>query len=401
MKTVLYDLTPLDTQSRVRGIGRYVRELAKGLARLGPQGDLRIVGLTRLGWDGEHETTDDIGSFEGNRDVPQPTQADHYRWAYRRRVALFRAARRLGADLVHLGDPNATPLLMSLAPCVRVVTCHDLIPARFPERYYSYKDGGPLVGRLIEMRRYRSADLVVAISDATADDLVRFMRVPRERIVRVYNGVDVERWGREPDGDPNAIAQKHGLARPFVLYVGDGDWRKNADGMMAGLARAREGHGLDVELAWAGHLKPERAEEIDRAAERAGVAHAVRRLGFVSDDDLAALYRVARAHLFVSRAEGFGLTVVEAMAAGCPVITTRAGSLGEVAGDAALTVDPEDHVAIGGAIARVCRDDALRADLARRGRARAPAFSNEAQATGMLAVYRRALAEGRARKAAV
>lgn len=390
MKTVLYDLTPLDTQSRVRGIGRYVRELAAGLSRLDiAASGLRIVGLTRLGWAGDYRITHDIASFEGSADVPRPTKADHYRWAYRRRVALFRAARSIGADVVHLGDPNATPLLMGFSGAKQIVTCHDLIPSRFPERYFSYKDGGPKLGAMIVRRRFRSADVVVAISDATADDLVRFAGIPRSRIERVYNGVDIERWSGKSSLDPARVAHEHGLgARPFLLYVGDGDWRKNIEGMLRGLARARA-LGADVDLAWAGKLDMSRVEEIERIAEAASVSASLKRLGFVKDEELAALYRAAKAHLFVSRAEGFGLTVVEAMASGCPVITTRAGSLSEIAGDAALTVDPEDHEAIGDAIARVCRDDALRDDLIERGRERAGLFSHERQASEMLSLYRR------------
>lgn len=397
MKTILYDLSPLDTLSRVRGIGRYVRELARGLSRVAKsEGEgLRIVGLVRVGWGGSYRITHDIGSFEGSPDVEKPTQSDYYRWAYRRRIALFRAVRSIGADVVHLGDPNATPLLMRFAGgCKRIVTCHDLIPSRYPDRYFTYKDGGPVVGSMIARRRYSTADLVVAISQATADDLVRLARIPRERIVRVYNGVDVERWGAPSTAIPSDVANRYGLKKPFVLYVGDGDWRKNIEGMIGGLARARA-EGIEVDLAWAGKLAPSRIESLEREARAAGVSDAVHALGYVPDDDLRELYRAARAHLFVSRAEGFGLTVVEAMAAGCPVITTKAGSLAEVAGDSALAVDPEDHAAIGEAIARLCRQDSLRDELIERGKERAPQFSNEIQARAMLDVYKR-VANGKA-----
>jgi glycosyltransferase involved in cell wall biosynthesis len=388
-KTVLVDLTPLNTESRIRGTGRYVRQLAIGLSRLSEaeKRGLRLVGLTRLGWTGDCDTTDDLGSYEGRPD--KPTRGDHYRFTYQRRIALFRAVQKTGADLVHLGDPNATPLFMGLTRCKKLVTCLDLIPQRFPEHYYTLRDGGPFIGRLIEKRRYRSADRVVAISDATAADLRTFLDVPEERIVRVYCGLDVEDW-LAVSARPleRAVLERLGLAqRPYVLYVGDGDWRKNAEGMVGGVARARA-KGLEVDLAWAGKLDAAKQERITGLAAKASVGDRVHLLGFVPDEDLRMLYRGALANLFVSRAEGFGYPVVEAMACGCPVITTAAGSLSELAADAAICVDPEDHEAIGDAIVRVHGDPALRAELARRGKERAPFFSVRAQALAMVDVYR-------------
>jgi len=170
--------------------------------------------------------------------------------------------------------------------------------------------------------------------------------------------------------------------------VGDGDWRKNAEGMIAAVARARAA-GVPIVLAWAGKLSDDKVSRILSLAKAADAERAVRLLGFVPDDDLGCLFRRAAAHLFVSRAEGFGLTVVEAMAAGCPVITTRSGSLAEVAGEAALLVDPEDHDAITAALVRVCSDRGLRETLVAKGRERAPLFSHAAQARAMAEIYRR------------
>lgn len=390
-KKILVDLTPLDTPSGPRGIGRYIRELARGLSEL-PEGELEgieLVGLTSLGWTGDHRITHDLASFEGTPGMEAPSGRDFYVWAYRQRVALWRAARRLGAAVVHIPDPHATPLLFGLAGLKKIVTCHDLIPTRFPDRYFGAGDGGKTIGKRIERRRYRSADLVVAVSDATRNDVCALLGMPESRVVRVYNAVDIDRWATPPRLDAAPVLKRLGLAdRPFTLYVGGSDWRKNVEGMMAGIAKARA-LGVDLDLAWAGHLAPEHVAHVDAVARDAGVAGAVKRVGFVTDDELSVLYRRAVAHLFVSRLEGFGFTVVEAMAAGCPVLTTHAGSLAEVAGGAALTVDPEDHDAIGHSLARLTREPNLREELAARGRARAPTFSRAAQAKAQAAAYRR------------
>jgi glycosyltransferase involved in cell wall biosynthesis len=394
MKTLLLDLTSLDTPSRTRGPGRYVRDLARGLASLPSDAlsGMRLLGLTRLGFDGSYSVTADIGSFEGSASLPAPAPRDHYRWAYARRIALWRAVNRIGAEAVHLGDPHATPLFMSFTSCKTIVTCHDAIPVRFPDRYMTIHDGGPWIGTAIERRRYRRADLVVAVSDATKVDASALLGAPAERVVRVYNGVDVDKWARTSSLDGEAVLRRRGLFdRPFALYVGGYHWHKNVEGMVDGLAIARS-RGADLILAWAGKLSEAETAIVDEAAQRAGVSQFVQRLGYVSDEELAVLYRAAVAHVLASRGEGFGFTVVESMAAGCPVVTTRAGSLAEVAGDAALVVDPEDHGAIADALVRLHSDPALREELRARGRARAPRFSLEAQARDMAAVYRRVLA---------
>src|SRR6478609_7166847 len=118
-RRLLLDLTPLDTPARPRGIGRYIRDLALGLSALPREalGDLEILGLTSLGWSGSFTLTEDIAGYRGNPALPRPTEADYYRWAYRQRFALWRAAARAGAAAVHLCDPHATPWLLGLVGC--------------------------------------------------------------------------------------------------------------------------------------------------------------------------------------------------------------------------------------------------------------------------------------------
>lgn len=389
---VVLDMTPLDTDSRLRGFGRYVLTLARGLAALpaSERAGMRLLGLTHLGWDGSYRVTDQLDSWSGEADVKSDPVRQHFAWAYRRRVALSTALRRMGADLVHLATPDATPLAMWATRCKKLVTCHDLIDLRWPDQYLSPAKGGKLFGPMILRRRYTSADHILAISDESARDLGRFFGIPSSKITRVYNAIDHGKWSDAPrDGDA-AVVSKHGLVdRRYLVYVGDLDWRKNLEGMLHGLAHARRDGAPDVVLAFCGQLSSDKRERVARIAAEAGVTDAIELLGYVSDDDLAALYRRSLAHLFVSRDEGFGLTVVEAMACGAPVITTRGGSLGEVAGDDALLCDPEDQPAIGRAIVALAKAPALQERLRAAGVARAARFSVERNARETLALYRR------------
>ncbi len=394
-RKVLVDLTPLQTPGGARGIGRYIRELAWGLAAL-PKNefdDIELLALTSLNWFGDHTVTADFAGFleSHGTDLLQPS--DYYSWAYRQRLSLWLAAARLGVSAVHITDPHGTPRFFGLSGAKRIVTCHDIVPTRFPEHYFGWRDGGAGVGRFIERQRYRTADLVLAVSDATRNDVCSLLGVPENRVWRVYGGIHVERWALGPRLEPQPVLAKFGLAsRNYALYVGGADWRKNIEGMVASIARINA-MGLQLDLVWAGHLETETVERIRALVAGAGLQNSFHYLGYVPDDELSILYRGAVAHLLVSRLEGFGLTVVEAMACGCPVVTTEAGSLAEVAGDAALTVDPEDPIAIAAALERLLREPGLRDDLIARGKARALLFSRNALGRATAEAYQRFLCE--------
>jgi glycosyltransferase involved in cell wall biosynthesis len=220
-----------------------------------------------------------------------------------------------------------------------------------------------------------AADIVFAISETTRDDVVERFRLDPDRVVVTPLGV------RAVAPAPDAVPAG---APPFVLYVGDrGHEHKNFESFVRAFARTAHHRELRLVCFGGGPFRP---DELVLLREL-GLADAEARGG--SDAALAAHYRAARAFVYPSLYEGFGLPPLEAMINGCPVAAARAGSVPEVVGEAALLFDPEDEDAITAAIDRIVSDDALRTELIAAGHARALAYSWDNTVDLTLAAYER------------
>ena len=251
-----------------------------------------------------------------------------------------------------------------------VVTVHDLALVRFPEL------GTPALRRIVGLARpaTAAARLVLADSESTARDLRDLFGVSPGKIRVVYPGCDAHLPAPTVEAARQRLGQRFGLAAPYLLHVGTLEPRKNLPRLLGAYARVRASGG-DVPLLVLAGGRGWAAEAIERAVAALGLADAVRFTGAVEREDLAALYAAAELVVYPSLYEGFGLPVVEAMACGAPVVTSNVSSLPEVAGDAAVLVDPRDEAAIAAAITELLRDDRARAELRRRGLARARKFS--------------------------
>jgi glycosyltransferase involved in cell wall biosynthesis len=259
--------------------------------------------------------------------------------------------RARGADVLHC--PTYRGPIRSRVPLV--VTVHDLAVFRLPE---AFRPWTRTYSRIVVPRVVRAARIVAAVSEFTASELESLLHVPRERIRVVPNaaGAAFTAEGAREVGD-------------YVLAVGTLEPRKNLARSIAAAER------LGVELRVAGMAGWGGVEVAGR-----GVSW----VGFASDDDLARLYRGALCVVYPSLYEGFGIPVLEAMACGAPVVTSRGGATEEVAGGAAVLVDPEDVASIAAGIEEaIARRDALRA----AGLRRAGDYSWDASAKLLLQTY--------------
>jgi glycosyltransferase involved in cell wall biosynthesis len=299
-------------------------------------------------------------------------------------------AKRHRLDLIH--DPTgASPFTLGrwAGRFGRVLTIHDAIAFVSPE---SYPLANRVLHRWVVPATLRNVDLVVTASEHAASDLQRHLGLPRDRLAVVPNGVS-ERFRPDPASNDVAVRARLGLDRPYLLSVGARQARKNLGRLLEAFAQARLAR-EEYTLALAGPTQWG-GLDLERLVVDRGLAGRVRLLGYVAESDLPAVYRGASAFLFPSLYEGFGLPVLEAMACGVSVICSNTSSLPEVAGDAALLVDPTDVAAMAAALDELLGSPALRRDLTARGVARAAGFRWEQAAERMVGLYRQVLAARR------
>ncbi len=298
-------------------------------------------------------------------------------------TALPLALATLKADLIH-GLVNVLPLSTRRPG---IVTVHDLSFVRMPERFPAAKR--VYLTQLCRLSVHK-AQRVIAVSKQTADDLCTFFDVSAQKIDVVYNGVGK----RFAPGDPAAVEtfrRKRGLPERFLLTLGTLEPRKNLERLIDAYAAWRahaSTQDRDIALVLAGG-QGWFYEQIYRQVKTLNLTDVIHFPGYVPGEELPDWYRAALAFVYPSLFEGFGLPVLEAMACGTPVLCSRAPSLLEVAGNAALTFPAESTTDLTDAIRHIVNDNTLRSDLRQRGLVHSHDFTWARCAAETLDVYRR------------
>jgi glycosyltransferase involved in cell wall biosynthesis len=264
-----------------------------------------------------------------------------------------------------------------------VTTIHDVKPLLFPSGR-SHANLGRLIERAVTGGPQGRIDHVLTDSECSKRDIMTHLGYPVDRLTVVYPGIDLEQFRPAPLEKPSISP-----ARPYVLCVAGADPTKNVEALIDAFARlpmtVREAH----DLVLAGDFR--RRTDLRARAVQAGIEDHTVFTGVVSDDRLIGLYRGATVFVFPSLYEGFGLPVLEAMACGCPVISSDVASLPEVAGDAAVLMNPQDTQALASVLEHVLRDADLQLTLRKRGLEQAAKFPWERTARETIAVYKRVL----------
>ena len=314
-------------------------------------------------------------------------------YSLREQFDLPRILRRHHIDLLH--SPHFNLPLRRVCPSV--VTIHDVIylacredlPSTLGRMYYRSMMGASV----------KRADRIITDSEYSKRDIQRFFRVDAARMDVIYPGVDQTIRKNIDSVKLREVLGRYGIVSPYLLYTGIYKLRKNHDGLLRSFGillnllqndRTEAKLSGDVQLVIAGPME-DGQNKLSSLARELGIADRVVFTGFVPDADLAALYSGASVYACPSLYEGFGFTVLEAMACGVPVVCSRETSLPEVAGAAALYADARNPQEFGSALYQAFLDQGLRSLLISKGSANVHRFQWKRAAEQTLAVYEKAV----------
>jgi glycosyltransferase involved in cell wall biosynthesis len=352
------------------GIGQYTTHLAQALAKQDSQNEYVILQSRK-----DHRV---LVNGPNVRRMSLWTPS-HNRMEQDLLAAEF-SLRRLDFDLLH--SPDFIPPLR-LTGFKSVITVHDLAFLRWP--HFMTADAARYYGQVDHA--VKRADAIIAVSESTKGDLVRLLGVPPEKITVVYEAADPVYRPIPPEEAWASLKSKYPLPEEFILFVGTIEPRKNIGTLLRAYRRLRDDYKHTAGLVLAGSVGW-LADQVFEDVEQLGLKDHVTFLGRVENGNLVYLYNLARCLAHPAYYEGFGLTPLEAMACGTPVVTSNGSALPEVVGDAALMVDPNGDEALAVALQRLLTDHTLRTSLREKGLARARTFSWERAADHTLAVYR-------------
>lgn len=361
----------------LRGIGKYVVQLVSGLMHAPEAHEYVVYGDPRIF---------PQPNGRGNMRFREPRSLPYPVWE---QFVLPRWVQQDGIELLHC-PANTAPI--GLAKHIKlVITIHDVMYL-LPESVLTgskvlRQRFGSFYRRSVVRRVAERADRIVADSEYSKQEIFDYLGIPLERIRAVHLGIDQEYAGRaEGLNTPPAEIGKERRDAAFVLALGAADPRKNTLGVIRAYgARWREFPNQE-RLVIVG-LRDWRTSAACDLVCQLGLDDRVILAGYVSEESLAWLYTKASCFVYPTLYEGFGLPPLEAMACGTPVITSNCTSIPEVAAGAAILVDPKSEKAIGDALARVLRDEALRQELILQGKARVKQFGWQNTVRKTLGVY--------------
>ena len=349
------------------GIGEYIVQLAQALAHAKSSDDKIVLLQSR-----KDETSIVEGEGVCRKSLWTPS---HNRFE---QPALSFELSRLRLDILH--SPDFIPPFRR--NCASVITIHDLAFLLYP--HFLTKESARYYGQIDQA--WRRTDHIIAVSEATKQDSIKMLGVPEKKITVIHEAANPIYRPVPAAEAVNYVKDRYKLDKDYILFVSTIEPRKNLPGLLQSYRRLRDDYKRDELLVLAG-ANGWLWEEVYETVNRLNLEDHVAFLGRVPSEDLVYLYNAARLLVHPSFYEGFGLTPLEAITCGTPVIVSNTAALPEIVGDAGLLIDPHDIEGLTVAMMRLLTEENLRKDLIKKGFKRASIFSWEKAAKRTIEIY--------------
>lgn len=365
--------------NKTTGVGQYSLQLLKALAEIDNKNEYSIVLQKEL--DESHSVyrlgkNKNFSFIQGNVSAVGPQKQRYYYSLLRRDSFKFDLLHSLNSEL---------PLYCDVK---KVVTIHDLKYLKYP---HFFKDFSRIKAKYLEYimkKGVEKANKIIAVSQSTKKDIINILGIDKDKIRVIYEASNLVMYSQQNNNMSNEkIIEKYAIKKPYFLYVGEKRPHKNIEGLIEAFAIFKEKYDQwDTSLVIAGKQYSGYQDYIKKA-EKLGVIDLLIFTGFIPNEHLKPIYTQAEALLFVSFYEGFGIPILEAMECGIPVITSNISSMSEVAGDAALLVDPGNIQKIAFEMNELMKSDSLKKQMIEKGLKRNRQFSWKSTARETLQVY--------------
>lgn len=358
------------------GLGRACINLIKGIASIDKKNRYLIFG-----------SSSSLGFLKGYHNF-QIIEVGFPVLSLRTLLRFGRIVEKEGADILH----SPFQITTIFPSCPMVITVHDMMDLFYNDAFSHhpfYIDFAlRAFFRFAIPRTVSKATKIIAVSENTKRDIIKYLHTPNEKVKVVLHGVEETFRPIQDEKLWRKVRKKYRLPERYVLYLGSTKPYKNLGNALEAFAKLKrlEDNPEDIRLVIGG-LRHFTRSNLDEKIENYGIETDVVNIGYVAEEDLPVVYSMAELFLFPSLWEGFGLPALEAMACGVPVVTSNTSSLPEVVGDAGILVNPEDTNAIARGMQRLLNDRILKKKLAKKSIERARRFSWEEAAKKTLQIY--------------
>lgn len=259
--------------------------------------------------------------------------------------------------------------------CINLATVHDLIPLVFKTEYLDTADNAVFDEYISRLIKLKSFDNIIAVSHSTKEDILKYLEIAQSAVTVVHEGVNDKFFLKPSVDDLEEVSLRYGLPENYIFTLSGPNFRKNNHKLIVAVAILINNYKKDIHLVIGSEFDQQSREMLKAYAREHGVGERLMFAGAIPDGDMPIIYRLSKVFVFASLYEGFGLPLVEAMAAGSPIAASGNSSIPEVTGDAAILFDPNDPSDIAKKTAMILEDEQLASRLSKNGTLRARSFN--------------------------